>query len=105
MRRDAFSSVVARRCSGHIGAPANCTARVERFPNLKSTPSNGMTSTTIDEKNKSTHLLVKIKVFSFKKKRKKTGYKIEPLHYVMMKAISTHEGVASLKIVDDYGLT
>ncbi|KAG8320447.1 hypothetical protein J6590_068839 [Homalodisca vitripennis] len=24
--------------------------RVERFPNLKSTPSNGMTTTTIDEK-------------------------------------------------------
>ncbi|KAG8299822.1 hypothetical protein J6590_091658 [Homalodisca vitripennis] len=51
--------------------------RVERFPNLKSTPSNGMTTTTIDEKNKSTHLLVKMNVFSFK--NKKEGIKLN--HY------------------------
>ncbi|KAG8316303.1 hypothetical protein J6590_054235 [Homalodisca vitripennis] len=37
--------------------------RVERFPNLKSTPSNGMTTTTTIDENKSTHLLVKINVF------------------------------------------
>ncbi|KAG8328542.1 hypothetical protein J6590_108055, partial [Homalodisca vitripennis] len=56
--------VFGRRCSGHIGAPATALPRVERFPNLKSTPSNGRTTTTttIDE-NKSKHLLVKINVF------------------------------------------
>ncbi|KAG8329703.1 hypothetical protein J6590_080805 [Homalodisca vitripennis] len=32
MRRDAFSSVVARRCSGHIGALANCTALSREVP-------------------------------------------------------------------------
>ncbi|KAG8299254.1 hypothetical protein J6590_105456, partial [Homalodisca vitripennis] len=58
-----FRQSVARRCSGHIGAPATALPRVERFSNLKSTPSNGRTTTTttIDE-NKSTHLLVKINV-------------------------------------------
>ncbi|KAG8242489.1 hypothetical protein J6590_064265 [Homalodisca vitripennis] len=73
-----FRQSVGRRCSDHIGAPATALPRVERFPNLKLTPSNGRTTTTttIDE-NKSTHLFVKINVFSFK--NKKTGYKIEPL--------------------------